>query len=542
MRQTIALFLFLLLLAFPGAGVSEETQRQELHYYYPVPAAASPQTITVDVCIYGDSPGSIAAAIQAARMGRSVALLVFNRHLGGLTSGGLTATDLGAKSSIGGIAKEFYGRLGRWVDFSCSAAEDLFQTMLRESQVTVVYEHRLQSVQRQGNRITGVTFENGNSCTARMFIDGTYEGDLLAMAGVSFHCGREGNARYGETINGVQFHDQHNFVLPVDPYVVEGDPSSGLLWGISSDPPGKAGEGDDKIQAYNFRMQITNIPDRLPFPKPKVYDPSWYTLLARYLQKQPDGSKITNWLGPVQLRQGDSNNLGAFSTDFIGGNHRWPLAGYAEREAIFQRHLQYQMGLMYFLANDPQVPAPVREAVGHWGLNPREFTATSGWPHQLYIREGRRMVSDYVMTEADCRGLTAIPDSVGLASYNMDSHNCQRYVAKDFTMGGVRHAAVVRNEGDVQIPCPHPYPIAYRSIVPKESECANLLVPVCLSSSHIAYGSIRMEPVFMILGQSAGTAAALAIAANVPVQQIDVAKLQERLRTDQQLIAWTASR
>lgn len=537
-----AILLFLLVqLVLSSAAIAEEIQYSGLQYYYPVPTSTSPQSMTVDICVYGDSPGSIAAAIQAARMGRTVALFVFNRHLGGLTTGGLTNTDIGKKNAVGGIAKEFYDRLGLWVDFSCSAAEVLFGAMLQEAGVTVAYEHRLQGVKMEGNRLTGITFENGNSCTARMFIDGTYEGDLLAMAGVSFHCGREPNATYGETINGVQLRDQHNFVLPVDPYVVEGDPSSGLLWGISPESPGKTGEGDNKIQAYNFRMLITKASDRLAFPKPRVYEPSWYALLARYLQKRPDDSWFRKHLGPVQLREGDSNNQGAFSTDFIGGSHRWPLAGYAEREAIFQQHVQYQMGLMYFLANDPQVPAPVREAVGRWGLNPKEFTKTGGWPHQLYIREGRRMISDYVMTEADCRGRTAIADSVGLASYTMDSHNCHRFVAKDFLMNGVRHAAVVRNEGDVQVPCPHPYPIAYRSIVPKESECANLLVPVCLSSSHIAYGSIRMEPVFMILGQSAGTAAVLAIEANAAVQRIDVTKLQERLRTDKQLIAWTAS-
>lgn len=537
-RLTILHNLFFLLLAIPTAAIAAEVQFQDLRYYYPVPAATPPQTMSVDVCVYGDSPGSVAAAIQAARMGRSVALFAFNRHIGGLTAGGLTCTDLGKKNAIGGIAKEFYDRLGRWIDFSCTAAEGLFGTMLQEAGVTVAYEHRLHAVQKQGNRVTGLAFENGNSCTARMFIDGTYEGDLLAMAGVSFHCGRESNATYGETINGVQFGKSHNFLFPVDPYVVEGDPSSGLLWGISGDPPGKAGDGDSRIQAYNFRMQITHAPDRIPFPKPKDYDPTWYALLARYLRKQPDG----NWCdprkqsGPVQLREGDSNNQGAFSTDFIGGNHRWPLAGFAERETIFQQHVKYQMGLMYFLANDPQVPAPVREAVAHWGLTPREFTATGHWPHQLYIREGRRMISDYVMTEVDCRGRTSIPDSVGLASYNMDSHNCQRYVATHVEIDGVRHAAVVRNEGDVQVGCPHPYPIAYRSIVPKESECTNLLVPVCLSSSHIAYGSIRMEPVFMILGQSAGTAAALAIAADVPVQRVDVQALQKRLRADKQLL------
>jgi lysophospholipase L1-like esterase len=531
-----------LFLVVPSA-LAAEAQYDNLRYYYPVPIAESPQTQHVDVCVYGDSPGSVAAAIQAARMGRSVALYAFNRHIGGLTSGGLTATDLGRKASIGGIAKEFYDRLGRWTDFSCSAAEALFVTMLGESQVAVGYEHRLQSVQKQGNRITGITFENGDSCTARMFIDGTYEGDLLAMAGVSFHCGREGNARYGETINGVQFRDAHNFVLPVDPYVVEGDPSSGLLWEISSDPPGKTGDPDSRIQAYNFRMQITNTPDRVIFPKPKGYDPSWYALLARYLQKQPEGFWIIKpQFGPLQLRRGDSNNQGAFSTDFIWGSQHWPLAGYAEREAIFQRHVQYQMGLMYFLANDPQVPAQVREAVARWGLDPREFTATGHWPHQLYIREARRMISDYVMTEADCLGRTTVPDAIGLASYTMDSHNCQRYVATNVTMKGVLHAAVVRNEGDVQVRCPRPYPVAYRSIVPKEAECANLLVPVCLSSSHIAYGSIRMEPVFMILGQSAGTAAALAITTEVPVQRVDVAKLQEHLLADHQFLTNSAPR
>lgn len=505
------------------------TTSKNLRYYTPAPKADPPRTIKADVVAYGGSPGGVTAVIQAKRMGKTAVLFVSGKHVGGLTSGGLTATDVGNRDAIGGMANEFYKRVGKLRDFRPSEAEKAFRDMLAEAQVEVFEQHWLSEVVMEAKRIVSLKFENGNTAVGQMFVDSTYEGDLFAKAKVSYHVGRESNATYGETLNGVQFRDKHNFLFPVDPYKIPGDPKSGLLWGISAEDPGKQGDGDKKVQAYNFRMCLTKAKDRLPFPRPPGYDPKRYELLARYLSaKEPEFWKFAAPTGPLQLREGDSNNDGAFSTDYIGGNYAWPEADYPTREKIFQDHVNYQQGLMYFMCHDQSVHPKLRERVNAWGLHPKEFVETGGWPHQLYIREGRRMISDYVMTELDCLSKRKANDSVGLASYNMDSHNCQRVVIN----------GQVRNEGDVQVRCPIPYPVSYRSIVPKKAECENLLVPVCVSSSHIAYGSIRMEPVFMILGQSAGTAAVLAIDSKLAVQDVDYARLRERLLADQQILDW----
>jgi hypothetical protein len=551
---TYALIVSVLL---PGLAFAQETN---LRYYYPVPAANPAQVIEADLVVYGGTPGGVTAAIQANRMGKKAVLFSFNTFVGGLTSGGLTATDVGNRGAIGGMANEFFARVGRLRDYKPSEAERVYLEMLKEANVPIYFEHRLSGVTKEGNRITGIAFENGNSARGKMFVDATYEGDLFATAGVSYHVGRESNATYGETINGVQYHNKHQFEYPTDPYVKEGDPSSGLLWGISDDPnPGKTGEGDRKLQAYNFRMNMSDAADRIPFPRPAAYDPTKYALLARYLPKKPNLAwSFVGGDGPIQLKHGDCNNAGAFSSDYIGANYHWADGHYEPgssaqpskastapkislrdlyelREKIFQDHVNYQQGLMYFMAHDPSVPEAIRQRVNKWGLTRGEFAKTGGWPHQLYIREGRRMISDYVMTEQDCLSKRAAEDSVGMGSYNMDSHNIQRVVLTD--KDGRK---IVRNEGDVQIGCPRPYPISYRSIVPNEAECANLFVPVCLSSTHISYGSIRMEPVFTILGQSAGTAASMAIDANIPVQKVDYAKLKERLIADKQVLVWTA--
>ncbi|MBX3741591.1 MAG: FAD-dependent oxidoreductase [Akkermansiaceae bacterium] len=505
-------------------SAAPQTPNPGLKYYYPVPAANPAQVIQADVCVYGGTPGGVSAAVQSARMGKKAVLVVMRRHVGGMTSGGLTATDIGNRKAVGGFANEVYGKIGMTAGFRPSQAEAAFLHFLKEAGVEIYYEHRLKDVVKEGNRITSITFENGNSVKAKMFVDSTYEGDLFAKAGVSHHVGRESNATYGETINGIQFRNAHNFNVRVDPYVKPGDPASGLLPGISAEDPGKAGDGDKKIQAYNFRFQLWDGPDRLPFPKPDGYDRGRFALYERYLKttKTPPA--------PFRLRNGDCNNVGGYSTDNIGANYAWPEADYETREKIFQDHVNYQKGLAYFATNDPEVPQGVRDRMKAWGLMPGEFPETGGFPHELYVREGRRMISDHVMTEAECRSMKVVADSIGLAAYTMDSHNCQRVVID----------GAVRNEGDVQVRVPRPYPISYRSIVPKEAECANLLVSVCLSSSHIAYGSIRMEPVFMILGQSAATAASLAIDGKTSVQKVDYAKLSERLLADQQILKWDA--
>lgn len=505
----------------------DEIATPALHYYAPTPKA--PAVIDADVCVYGGSPGGVTAAIQTNRMGKKAVLVVFGKHVGGLTSGGLTATDVGNPAAIGGMAREFYDRVGQLRGFKPSAAEKTFRAMLADAKVPVYEVKRLASVKKDGNRITSLVMEDGSEFKAKVFVDATYEGDLFAKTGVSYHVGRESNDTYGETINGIQHKNKHQFLTKIDPYKIPGNPKSGLLWGISSEAPGKNGDGDKSLQAYNFRMFLSNAADRTAFPKPPVYEPTKYDLLARYIASvDPEKFTFKEPYGPIQLHNGDCNNDGAFSSDYIMGNHHWPDSTYAEREKTFQDHVNYQQGLMWFLAHDERVPKVMRDKVNSFGLAAGEFPETGGWPHQLYIREGRRLLSDYVMTEKNCVSKETVKDGVGLASYNMDSHNCRRIIVDGF----------VRNEGDVQTGCPKPYPVSYRSIVPKEKECANLFVPVCLSSSHIAYGSIRMEPVFMILGQTAGTAAVMAIDGDLAVQKVDYDRLRERLVADKQIVTW----
>ncbi len=526
-------------------------------YYHPQSREAHPATHTCAVVVYGGTPAGVAAAIEAARMGQKTFLLSFDRHVGGMTSGGLTASDLGKKESIGGLAIDFYKRIGKMKDFSSAAAEALFRKILEEAGVTVLLERHLESVLMKDRRILALTMETGETFNASMFVDATYEGDLLAAAGVSYRVGREPRSAFDESLAGqwqqVSWKNIYQFCrLPISPYVKSDDPSSGLLPEISADKPGVPGDGDYRVQAYNFRMYLSDKQERVPFPKPNGYDSARYGLLARFLNFDPRIKWTLNYTtkpmtdGPVQMRNGDSNNAGSYSSDYIGGSHRWPdgtyepvsfatlrpprrglpvafLELYALRERIFQDHVSYQQGLMYFLANDSQVPKELQARVRRFGLNPGEFKETGNWPHQLYVREGRRMVSDYIVTQANCGSARTVEDSVGLASYAMDSHFCQRVVVEE------NGKKTVRNEGGLGKECPKPYPVSYRAIVPKKEECANLLVPVCLSATHVAYGSIRMEPVFMILGQSAGAAAGLAIKEGIPVQDVDYGKLKSRL-------------
>ncbi len=503
-----------------------------LYYYRHRAPLPQPPTITADVCIYGGTSLGVIAAVELKSLGYRVVVVEFGRHLGGLSSGGLGATDIGNKQAIGGRSRQFYRDLGEyygrpesWV-FEPHVAEALFNRYMAEADVPTYFEEALASVTKEGNRITQIVMENGTIFRAKYFVDATYEGDLMARAGVSFHVGRESNEVYKETYNGVHFgHPNHNFNCHVDPYKMEGVPASGLLHGLSGEDPGRQGEGDHRVQAYNFRVCLTDQDEnRLLFPCPEHYDPERYTLLARYLKKGYwDALNLT-----IRMPNGktDTNNYGGFSSDHIGGNYQWPDGDYLTREAIFQDHVSYNLGMYYFLANDPSVPRSIRDEVNCWGLPKDEFVETQGWSHQLYIREGRRMLSDYVMTEHNVVGREYVSDSIGLAAYGMDSHSCQRVV-----LGGRAY-----NEGNVEIHGFRPYPIAYRSICPREHECANLLVPWCLSSSHIAFGSIRMEPVGMVLGQSAAQATALALKEACPVQKISVPTLQKNLRHAGQIL------
>ena len=492
-----------------------------LRYYYP-PEKVDPRVIETDVCIYGGTCAGVVAAVQADRLGQRVVLLEFGKHLGGLSSGGLSHTDGGDPAVCGGIAREFYKLIGQH-SFRPSEAEAAFEKLLGGTNVAVHKLAHLDKVEKDRTRILSITMEDGLTVRARQFIDATYEGDLLARGGVSWHAGREANAVYGETYNGIRVPGQggHNWPTRVDPYRLAGDPTSGLLPRVNDDP-GRPGDGDDRIQAFCFRMWLTkNNP--LPFPKPAVYDEDEYELLARLFESGAD---------PKFQWSLDTNNhhlfSGAYFIDFVGGNYGWPDANWVERERLFQAHANYQIGMMWFLANSDRIPEPHRSEIRKWGLPRDEYVGTSGWTHQLYIREGRRMVSDYVMTQHNCQGREVPEDSVGLASYNMDSHHCQMTVID----------GAVRNEGNVEIGVA-PYPIAYRALTPKRDECTNLLVPVALSSSHIAFGSIRMEPVFMLLGQSTATAASQAIEASVAVQDVDYARLRERLLQDGQILEYT---
>lgn len=529
---------------------------------------ASPEGNQADIIIYGGTSAAITAAVQAKKSGKSVIVVSPDTHLGGLSSGGLGFTDTGDKSVIGGLARDFYHRVylhyeqdSAWVwqdraaygnqgqgtpaidgdartmwIFEPHVAERIFEDYVQEYAIDVRRDEwldRESGVRKEAGRITAITTLGGNTYEGSVFIDATYEGDLMAAAGVSYHVGREANSVYGEQWNGVQvgvLHHRHWFMSDISPYQVPGDSTSGLLYGVSPDHPGEYGEGDHRLQAYCFRMCLSNHPDnRVAFPKPDGYNPENYELLARVFAS---GWRETfQKFDPVPNRKTDTNNHGPFSTDFIGENYDYPEASYARRREIVRAHEAYQKGLMYFLANDERVPADVREEMSQWGLAKDEFTDNGHWPHQLYIREARRMVGQYVMTEHDTFSERAINDPVGMGSYTLDSHNVQRYVKPD---------GYVQNEGDIGVRPAGPYQISYGALVPKQEECTNLLVPICLSSSHIAFGSIRMEPVFMILGQSAALAATLAIDNGTTVQDVAYATLEKELLEAAQVLATPA--
>ncbi|WP_425399968.1 FAD-dependent oxidoreductase [Aeoliella sp.] len=524
----------------------------------------SAQADEFDVVVYGGTSAGVTAAVQAARMGKTVALVCPENHLGGLSSSGLGFTDTGKKQVIGGLAREFYHRLWKhyqqpdswnwearenygnrgqgtealdsvnrtmWI-FEPHAAEAAFEQMLAEQPVHVFRDHwldRESGVEIQGPRIHSIRMLNGKQFEGKMFIDATYEGDLMAAAGVTYHVGRESNDTYGEQHNGTQygvFHHKHYFEVKIDPYKTPGDPSSGLLARIADSGPTPNGEADRLIQAYCYRLCLTNHPEnRVSFSKPDGYDPQQYELLARLLQAMPNVSLMTYSFVPN--RKTDTNNNGPFSTDNIGYNYDYPEASYEQRKAILDEHEQYQRGLLYFLTNDPRVPNHVRKKVSSFGLAGDEFTDNDNWPYQIYVREARRMIGEYVMTESDCLSKVQTPQSIGMGSYTMDSHNVQRYITS---------SGVVQNEGDIGVRLPRPYQVAFKSITPKAEECQNLLVPVCVSSSHIAFGSIRMEPVFMVLGQSAATAAVLSIDSGTTVQEVDFQTLKQRLVADGQVL------
>jgi len=492
--------------------------------------AQQQETTNVDVCIYGGTSAGVIAAYTAKQTGKTVLLVEPGRHLGGMSSGGLGYTDIGNKYAITGLARDFYRRIGRhygkfeqWT-FEPKVAEATFRDYIKRADVPVWYEQRLKSVKKEGNVIRSITLENNRTVQAKMFIDCTYEGDLMAKAGVSYTVGREANSQYGETFNGVQLMNGHQMLDSIDPYKEKGNPASGLVWGVNDHELQPAGSGDKKVQAYNFRICLTDDPaNRIPITRPENYHPEWYELLVRLMEKRPWKSLQDGFIwSRMPNHKTDINNRNGFSTDMIGMNWEYPEADYATREKIWQAHVDYTKGLLYFVGNDPRVPAHIREEMQRWGYPKDEYTDNGHWTHQLYVREARRMVGALVMTQHHCQGREVVTDGIGMAAYTMDSHNCDRLIVN----------GMVKNEGNVEEGGFGPYPISYRAIIPKQPEAANLFVPVCLSATHIAYGSIRMEPVFMVLGQSAAVAAGMAIDAGVPVQEVDVKALQAKLKND----------
>ncbi len=533
-----------------------------------LPVVRGQQRADYDIVIYGGTAAAVTAAVQARQMKKTVVIVSPDKHLGGLSSGGLGFTDTGNKAVIGGLAREFYHRVWQryskaeawnwekreafgnkgqgtpamdgenrtmWI-FEPHVAEEVFEDFIREYSIPVVRDEwldRKSGVEKSGTRIISIRTLSGKTFSGRMFIDATYEGDLMATAGVRYHVGREARSTYGEEWAGIQtgvLHHRHHFGVlkeKISPYVIPGDPQSGILPRISTAPPGEYGAGDNKVQAYCFRMCLTDHPgNRVPFPKPEGYDARQYELLLRIFNA---GWRETfQKFDRIPNQKTDTNNHGPFSTDNIGQSYDYPEASYERRREIIREHEHYQKGLLWFIANDPRVPEDVRTAFAKWGLAKDEFRDNGNWPHQIYVREARRMIGQYVMTENELLKKRATPEPVGMGSYGIDSHNIQRYITPE---------GYVQNEGDIGVSTNGPYQIAYGALVPKRGETSNLLVPVAVSSSHIAYGSIRMEPVFMILGQSAATAAALAIEGQTSVQDVPYAKLEPRLRRDGQILA-----
>ena len=513
-----------------------------------------------DIVIYGGTSAGVISAVQAARMNKTVIIIEAGNRLGGLTSGGLGQTDIGNKHVIGGISREFYTRIAqkysnpeewRWQakeeyisggqskkdenestmwTFEPRIALEVFNDLIEENNIPVIYNEPLnlsKGIIKRGARIQCMILKSGKKINGKVFIDATYEGDLMALSGVSYTVGRESNSRYGETLNGVQkeLGEYHQFPDGIDPFVIKGDSTSGLLPHINT-TPGEEGNGDSRVQAYCFRMCLTDVPgNRVSVKKPEQYNEQEYELLFRAIEAGYKGPFFI--MSDMPNNKTDSNNKGPVSSDYIGCNYQYPEGNYETREAIAKAHEIYQKGLLWTLSNHPRIPEEIREYFSKWGLPLDEFEDNGHWPSQLYIREARRMLGDFVMTQDNCTLESIAEQSIGMGAYGMDSHHVQRYIDEN---------GYVKNEGDVEVRVSAPYPISYRAIVPKISECTNLLVPVCLSASHIAYGSIRMEPVFMILGHSASIAACMAIDKNCHIQDLPYEELKNNLLENGQIL------
>lgn len=505
---------------------------------FTAPQSVAQASESTDLLVYGGTASGVMTAYSAAQEGMRVVLLEPGQHVGGMVTGGLSATDLGHFTIIGGYARDFYMKAAAHYgvhDLTAPANwlsephvdEEIFRAMLKEAKVEVYFNERIrehQGVTIKNKRIIALATSDGKEWRAKVFADCTYEGDLMAQSGVRYTWGRESSQEYGETLAGVRAHTPaHQFTWALSAY----DKRHRLYPEIDPGPLAAPGSGDRKVQAYNFRLILTNDPaNRLPFPRPEGYDRSRFALLEQYLKEFSQHRKrephLNDFFNPVLIpnHKADFNNNGPISTDYIGHSWKYPDASFAEKASIWNEHLRYVQSLIYFLSHDESVPTALRAEMNEWGLPKDEFLDTDHWPNQLYVREGRRMLGEYVIRQSDLQSDRTKPDSIGMGSYNSDSHNIQRVAMPDGT---------VQNEGDVQVPV-QPYEIPYRSITPKRSEAYNLLVPVCLSASHVAYSSVRMEPQYMIIGQAAGMAATLAIENRSSVQDVPIAALQQRLR------------
>lgn len=540
----------------------------------------SAAVIESDICVFGGTSGGVSAAVQAARLGKSVVLAEPGRHLGGMTSGGLSAVDIGDPRSVGGIAREYFTQLAATVGVTLAwdkefksagggpatggayaiephKAEQVFTDMAKGAGVRVHFGARLASVKKDGARITELVMENGDVFRAKVFIDTSYEGDLMAKAGVTYTLKREGRDQYGEKYAGIIYEEKyqprtnhlkpgpHGRVpggqgvwdrdFPLDPYVVKGDPKSGLLPLIQEGDPGTPGDAAPGVQAYCYRLCLTTNPaNRIPITPPSDYDPKRYELVARFIEAclAIGDDMDLRWFSkhdPLPNDKWDFNTA-TFGGNLPGASWAWPEATYAQREQIAKEHENYHRGLLHFLATDPRVPEKVRKDMQRFGLPKDEFTDNGGWPHQIYVREARRMVSGFVMTENHTFGRQPVAKSVGLGSYGTDVHEIRRIV-KDGVV--IREGKIATGRDGAP-----PYAVGYDALVPRKAECENLLVTFAMSCSHVAFASIRMEPVFMVTSQSAATAAVLALDAHQAVQDVDYEALKTRLLADKQVLTW----
>ncbi len=518
--------------------------------------AISSQVQEYDIVVYGGTSAGIMAAVQSSRLNKSVILIHPGEHIGGMTSSGLSCADTDQHTLIGGVTREFFANVRRyyqndaawpfeakrpikdrngklksdvktmWV-FEPRVAEGIFKAMIKTAKVPVVLNERLDlanGVEKEGKEILQIHMESGNIYKARVFIDATYEGDLMAGAGVSYTVGRESNALYGETLNGIRpvIADSH---VHIDPYVIKGDPESGFLPRVYPNAGGSDGEADQGVQAYTYRLCLTDVPEnRVMIEKPIDYDESEYEILFRAVE-----SRVHRFFKtcPLPNRKADCNNTGIVSIDYIGKSWEWTEADHAKRQEIAYAHQKWQRGLLWTLQNHPRIPPSIKKIYAPWGLAKDEFIKNNHWPYELYVREARRMVSSTIITEHTALGKKEVKDGVGLATYAIDSHNAKYYV---------NSKQEVALEGGIYVKISDSFPISYGALVPKKGECQNLIVPVCLSATHVGYAPIRMEPTFMVLGQSAATAAALSIDLALSVQDLPYALLKSQLLRDGQVL------